>query len=243
MVTDFSPEGFIKDESLQGQVKLPDSLLSKANSILQGAGLNVSFDELDANFQGKQKDCCNPSDGSIVKNGEKEASVNVTLKAKLKDVLLWPPPPNAAIDKTWMLSGFGQIVEVRVVFLAGVVFNSDIIIGGQGGIRKSSCGEDCGFGGMTAQLANQLGISLSAQGCFESTLTDQVCLPTLDVTPAAVLFSVDGTLGYNQNKCSEGLSGSLKVAGVKFHADFKLPLLPQFSYEATIFDGFCIFGC
>ena len=247
-IQNFEPTGVVADQSLQGQVKLPDNLIALANNILSDVGVPIEFEETDLNFQGTAKDCCSPDTGAVTPLGEKTATVGVSLIASLKKVQLWPPPPAGAIDHTFgpISDPFGNLYDLRVVFLAGVFFSSDITLGGSAGIRQSVCdpSNNCVFGGFNGDFSNKLDVEVSAQACVETSLTTKtICTPTLDVTPAAISFSVEGQAGYKQISCTAGLSGALKVGAVKFSATFKIPLLPAVTYTATITDGFCLLGC
>jgi hypothetical protein len=202
----------------------------------------VNIEEVKLGVSGKVKDCCDPGTGQTVTNGKKEGTVSIEASIRNLNVQIWPLPPTM-IDKTWSVSAFGQIGEVRILFLAGVFIRSDIKFGAEGGVRLDACGtENCGFGGVTAAVSIGLVGEVSAQGCFDSTFTSPVCSPTIDVSIAPLTLGIEGKAGYNEAKCDEGLSGYIKVLGLKASFEFKLPLLPALSAEYQIFGGFCALG-
>jgi glucodextranase-like protein len=236
--------GDFKDKITVGaNADLPDVLkLGLQNAINKIPGVSAQIESLKLGVTEKVKDCCDPATGNTVPEGKTETTVNIQATIRNLNVQIWPLPPTM-IDKTFSASAFGQIVEVRILFLAGVFIRSDLTFGGEGGLRTDACGtENCAFGGLTAGVNIGLAVEVSAQGCFDSTFTGQSCTPTLDVTVAPLVLSIEGHAGFNEAKCDEGLSGFVKVLGVKFSVDFKLPLLPTFTFEREIFGGFCALG-
>jgi len=236
--------GDFKDKITVGaNADLPDVLkLGLQNAINKIPGVSAQIESLKLGVTEKVKDCCDPASGNTVPEGKTETTVSIQATIRNLNVQIWPLPPTM-IDKTFSASAFGQIVEVRILFLAGVFIRSDLTFGGEGGLRTDACGtENCPFGGLTAGVNIGLAVEVSAQGCFESTLTSQSCTPTLDITVAPLVLSIEGHAGFNEAKCDEGLSGFVKVLGVKFSVDFKLPLLPTFTFEREIFGGFCALG-
>ncbi len=231
------------DVSVGASAKLPDALKTALeNGINRIPGLHVQIEEVKLGVSGKVKDCCDPGNGQTVTNGKKEGTVSIEASIRNLNVQIWPLPPTM-IDKTWSVSAFGQIGEVRILFLAGVFIRSNIKFGAEGGVRLDACGsENCGFGGVTAAVSIGLVGEVSAQGCFDSTFTSPVCTPTVDVSIAPLTLSIAGKAGYNEAKCDEGLSGYVKVLGLKASFEFKLPLLPALSAEYEIFGGFCALG-
>ena len=229
--------------SLTASAKLPDVLKNGLeNAVNRIPGVHAQIEELKLGVSGKAKDCCDPQSGQTVAFGRKEASANIQASIRNLNVQIWPLPPTM-FDKTWSVTAFGEIVEVRILFLAGVFIRSDLNFGGEGGIRSDACGtENCAFGGITANVSSGLVAEISAQGCFDSTLTRRYCSPTLDVTVAPITLNIQGSAGYNQAKCDTGLSGFVKVLGAKISIEFKLPLLPSLGAEYEIFGGFCALG-
>ena len=236
--------GDFKDKITVGaNADLPDVLkLGIQNAINKIPGVSAQLESLKLGVTEKVKDCCDPSSGNTVPEGKTETTVNIQATIRNLNVQIWPLPPTM-LDKTFSASAFGQIVEVRILFLAGVFIRSDLTFGGEGGLRTDACGtENCAFGGITAGINLGLVAEVSAQGCFDSTFTGQDCTPTLNVSVAPIVLSIEGHAGVNEAKCDQGLSGFVKVLGVKFSVDFKLPLLPTFTFEYEIFGGFCALG-
>src|SRR5205823_6328160 len=162
------------------------------------------IEEVTLGVSTRVKDCCDPASGQTVTNGQTEETVNIEAKIAGLDVQIWPLPPTA-IDKTWSVTAFGQIAEVRIVFIAGVFIRSDITFGAEGGIRTDACGtESCAFGGLTAGASIGLVGEISAQGCFDSTFTQPVCSPTLDISLAPLTLTIEGKVGYNEASCTAG---------------------------------------
>lgn len=236
--------GDFKDKITVGAgADLPDVLKNGLqNAINKIPGVNAQLESLKLGVTEKVKDCCDPSTGNSVPEGKTETTTTIQATIRNLNVQIWPLPPTM-LDKTFSASAFGQIVEVRILFLAGVFIRSDLTFGGEAGLRTDACGtENCGFGGITASLSLGLAVELSAQACFESTLTNQDCTPTLDISAAPIVLAIEGHAGLNEAKCDEGLSGFVKVLGAKISIEFKLPLLPTFSAEYEIFGGFCALG-
>ena len=232
------------DAAIGANAKLPDNL----KNLLEGGinripGVNIQLEELKFGVQGKAKDCCDPANGDTVSLGKKEGSASVQATIRFRNVQIWPLPPTV-IDKRWLQPVFGEIVEVRILFLAGAFLRSDLIFGGEGGIRTDACGsENCAFGGLTADVTAGIALEAAAQGCFSTSLSNtDYCSPTIDVSFAPLTVNVQGRAGFNQANCSAGLSGSLKLVGVKASFEFKLPLLPTLSAEYELFGGVCILG-
>ena len=222
---------------------LPDVLKNGIqNAINRIPGVSATIESVKLGVTEKVKDCCDPATGNTVPNGKTETTTTIQATIRNLNVQLWPQPPTM-IDKTFSVTVLGEIVEVRILFLAGVFLRSDLTFGGEGGLRTDACGsENCAFGGLTASVNIALVGEISAQGCFDSTLTQQYCSPTIDASIAPLSLAIEGHAGFNEAKCDQGLSGFVKVLGVKASLEFKLPLLPTLSVDYEIFGGFCALG-
>ncbi len=242
-ITDVDLGSFKDDLTLGAKTDLPDVLKNGLqNAINRIPGVSATIDSVELAVTRKVKDCCDPATGNTVTNGKTETTTTIQAVVHNLNVQIWPLPPTM-IDKTFSVSAFGEIVEVRILFLAGVFIRSDLTFGGEGGIRTDACGsENCGFGGVTANVNLGLVATISAQGCFDSTLTQQFCSPTIDASLAPLSLQIEGHAGFNESKCDDGLDGFVKVLGVKASIEFKLPLLPTLTAEYQIFGGFCALG-
>ncbi|TWI69730.1 carboxypeptidase family protein [Pseudoduganella lurida] len=231
------------DATVGASANLPDGLKDALeNGLNRIPGVNITLSEVKLSASGKAKDCCDPATGNSVPLGKKEGKAAIELGVSLRRVQIWPLPPTM-IDRRWDVTVFGEIIEVRILFLAGVFITSDLKFAGEGGVRLDACGtENCAFGGLGAEVNAALSAEVAAQGCFDSTATQQYCSPTIDAKITPVALSIQGSLGYNQASCTAGMSGFAKVAGVKAALEFKLPLLPTLSVEYEMFGGFCIIG-
>jgi len=231
------------DLTVGASASLPEPLKNALqNGINSIPGVNITVSEVKLGVQGKAKDCCDPASGNPVRLGKKEGSANIQAKIPAINVQIFPLPPTM-IDRRWSVTVFGEIVEVRILFLAGVFIRSELAFGAEGGVRIDACGdENCIFGGLTADLSVGLVVEASAQGCFDSTLTQQYCSPTIDVSFAPITLTFQGRAGYNQAKCGTGISGFVKLANIKLSLEFKLPLLPTLSAEYEIYGGRCLIG-
>lgn len=243
-ITDVDLGSFKDDLTLGASAELPDvlknGLQNAINRIPGVSGVNIESVKLGVTK--KVKDCCDPATGNAVTNGKTETTTSIQATIRNLNIQIWPLPPTM-IDRTFSVSAFGEIAEVRILFLAGVFIRSDLTFGGEGGIRTDACGsENCLFGGLTAGINLGLVAEISAQGCFDSTLTQKFCSPTLDVSIAPISLGIEGHAGFNEAKCDDGLDGFVKVLGVKASIEFKLPLLPTLSAEYEIFGGFCALG-
>ena len=208
------------------------------NAINSVPGVNIQLREVKGSFSGKAKDCCDPATG-IEPNGIKEGKVTGELVAKLKDVQLWPPIPGTSFFKQGSVSAFGQIFLVEVVFQAGVFFNADLTLGAEGGFRSDKCDEagNCAFGGATAGVVLELKATITFLACVDSTLTPEYCAGPLEFTPAALEFSVQGNLGFNQGACGDGFSGDIKVLQIVFKVTFAVPGFSGLTFSKVIFGG------
>ena len=158
--------GDFKDKITVGtNADLPDVLkLGLQNAINKIPGVSAQIESLKLGVTEKVKDCCDPATGNTVPEGKTETTVSIQATIRNLNVQIWPLPPTM-IDKTFSASAFGQIVEVRILFLAGVFIRSDLTFGGEGGLRTDACGtENCPFGGLTAGVNIGLAVEVSGAG-------------------------------------------------------------------------------
>jgi hypothetical protein len=235
--------GWKSDASLQASVTMPESVKAYANGLVNKIpGLEgVTLTEVKGQITGKIADCCDPQNGNITPNGAKEISAGISLEANLGKWKLWPPGVPNIDYKTTVFDAFGVVVQIEVVFQVGVFLESKIAFTGQGGVRSNSCkGEDCGFGSLGLGWEAALFPEITAVGCIDSTETNRYCTDVFTVKPLQLSVKVEGSAGYNVEKCGQGLSACGAIGNVQLSMDIKVgsfSLSPQYTVYGGLLKG------
>lgn len=226
------------DASLTADVKVPDSLKSKIEAVINAIpGVNgVKLKEARVGVRGRARDCCDSASG-VQTNGIKEASATGVLNVELKSIPIWGPPP---FEKTY---DFGVAIA-EIVFDVGVRLDFNFRASGEIGKRFSTCpdGENCVFGAISGNVDAQPSINVEIIGCVETFWTSRVCTG-VDARPAAIRFRVSAGGSFNKAQCGAGLDFFGKVGPVLFRMEFKslLPGSHRIVFQKKIFDGYTLF--
>jgi hypothetical protein len=199
------------------EVSVPDSLIKKADDALHnipGLG-DITLKEVKGAIEGKVKDCCDKSK-SIVKEGIKEVSASITLKADVKGITIYGPP---TINKARSLP-FGM--RVSVLLDVGAKIDADFSFSGSGGRRRDDCrGKNCFFGEISGGTTVKVRATAAAVVCATIPWEgNKERCGSVEVTP--VSFSAPITISGSVNKpvCDTPLHGSFSFGKLKFKLAF-----------------------
>jgi Calx-beta domain-containing protein/glucodextranase-like protein/carboxypeptidase family protein len=205
------------DLSLQVDSKLPPSILSKINSIIQAIpGLeSVSFDEARVGFRGTARDCCDKDKGPVTL-GEKEGAGTFTLTANLANIPLFGSP---SLSREF---DFGVAI-VQIDFRVGAFFTTNLRLNAEGGLRTNACNSDqnCGFGELNASIDPEIKTTFEAIACLETLFSSKSC-GGITITPLAIRANFSAGLRFNKPSCGSGLSGFARLGRIVLRAEFAL---------------------
>lgn len=192
------------------------------------------------------RNCCDPEEG-IIPAGEYERTAGATLTGNLT-ATLYPPPPASElasfdIDKT-LIDAFGVEIDLEIEGRAGVFLDASITFQGNAGARLSACDEGspaCGFGRLEASTVLELLAEISATACIEievgSNETEN-CAPELVLKPIGLSVGIVGNVGYNEQSCSDGLTGDVSIGVVTLNIEVTLPGFGSFiGYSLVVYSG------
>ena len=154
---------------------------------------------------------------SIIQDGTIQGDGTISFKIGGKDI----PIPQWSLPTVNREFDFG-IVLVEVDFEVGVFWDFSVTVSGTGGKRYNLCdNEDCYYGKLGLGAALGIGPKFEAILCTESWWTIRECTGIL-IRPIYVSAGLNGTMGWNQNSCSEGFSATASVGDITVKAEFNV---------------------
>lgn len=197
------------DWSLGGSLEVPSGLFDGVNSILNPAGIEVTFvGELGVEY--REKDCC---------NGEKEKEIKGFIKASMGGSKSWGPEYEVKAGSDVCSITFRAWAQVTVS--VGTDFTGS-------GIRKIDCDDSIAYSG---EISGNVGISADISTGFETckTLCGVSYCSGAEITPVeisatagfAVLYE-NGNVEFNASLGCIKLSANIEVG--PFNYDWELPL-------------------
>ena len=193
-------------------VNFPPNIPQKVQDVINRIpGVNISINEVGAEFTARYRDCC--SKGILKEHGEESYEGTGILSAEIVDATIWGPP---TISHEF---DFGFAV-IDVDFEVGVKLNADFSVSGTLGLRKNDCevNETCGYGSLDASTTLTPSVSIEAIVCTETLWTTRRCAG-IDITPASIEISISGSLRYNSSSACDGFEGEVKLLKIEFVAN------------------------
>lgn len=195
---------------------MPGGFTDGVNSLLSKLGGGVKIDSSTFSYAMKTRDCCPEDGGDLIVDGEIQGDGTISFGISGDGgVPGWSLPE---IEKKF---DFGML-EIELIFDLGVFYDFGVSLSGTGGKRNNLCDEaDCFYGKLGVRAALGIGAKFEAILCTESFWTTKECTGIV-IRPIHASAGLSGSMGWNQNGCTDGFSSSASIGDVTIKAEFNV---------------------